>query len=48
LAAKHGLILVDPKLPGKAARPQEGKEIAAAPPASLPAPEKLPEEPDSN
>ena len=48
LAEKHGLVLVDPKLPGKSAQPQEGKKIASAPPASLPAPEKFPEEPDSN
>lgn len=48
LAEKHGLVLVDPKHPGKSAQAREGKEIAAAPPASLPAPEKFPEEPDSN
>ena len=47
LAERHGVVVVDPKLSPKLAQPQEGQKIASAPPSSLPAPEKFPEEPDS-
>ncbi len=47
LAARHGVVVMDPKLSPKLAQPPEGKIIASAPPSSLPAPEKFPEEPDS-